>query len=230
MDPIQVARILEIPVPNRRLGRHLQHDPRSRTFRVTRLPKLETKAWKRHGRIFDQAALGSCTGMAMAGVLMTEPFYRSGTDLVEDDAVELYELATRLDCIPGSYPPDDTGSTGLAVAKAAKRRGFLARYEHAFGLTDALHALQHGPILAGLPWYDSFDDPYGIGAELVITADAQARGGHEVEISEIDVEAKIVRGPNSWGEGWGERGYFSMTWSTLRRLLGEQGDVVRPIL
>ncbi len=106
-----------------RLGRHIEHDERSKNFAVARLttaPKSAT--FKRNCPAFDQGNLGSCTGNAMAGVLMTDPFWKAGRLLTESDAVRLYSEATHLDKIRGSYPPEDTGSSGLNFLSQAKKR------------------------------------------------------------------------------------------------------------
>ena len=227
MQTILTGQIDEKPVVGKPLGRHLQHDEASRSYRVTRHPApLESRKWKRHGRIFTQQE-GSCTCQALVGALMTEPLYTPEIILDESHAIELYRQATRLDTIPGAYPPDDTGSTGLAAAKAAKREGYISGYTHAFGLADTLHALQRGPILLGITWYDSFDIPRGPDAELVIAANAEERGGHEVEINEIDVACEMVRGPNSWSDDYGDEGYFTISWKTLAVLLKNGGDVIQ---
>ena len=55
-----------------RLGRHVEHNPQSRAFSVG-TAAVKTVTYRRHGKAFDQGELGSCTGNAMAGVLMTEP-------------------------------------------------------------------------------------------------------------------------------------------------------------
>ena len=39
----------------------------------------------------------------------------------EGFAVKLYEDATVVDGYPGEYPPDDTGSSGLAICKVSQR-------------------------------------------------------------------------------------------------------------
>jgi len=207
-----------------RLGRHVEHDPASKAFATTHATAPLVSAL--HARTvlpFDQGELGSCTGNAMAGLLSTAPF---SLELTEDDAVTLYKAATKLDKIPGHYPPDDTGSSGLAVAKAAHNRGWLRAYHHAFTLHAALASLGRVPTIAGINWYEGFDRP-GSHGELLIAG--SVRGGHEVELLGIDVEAQTVRGCNSWGPDWADHGYFTMSFATLDRLLSELGDVIVPV-
>jgi hypothetical protein len=161
----------------------------------------------------------------MAGLLMTEPFWVRGRVLTEKDAVALYKAATKLDSISGSYPPDDTGSTGLAVMKAAVKAKYITGYAHTFSLDQLLGSLVLGPGILGINWYDSFDDPKPDG-ECPLTSGAKVRGGHEVELFGIDAAKKRVWCYNSWGPTWGGRknGSFYFSLKTLTRLLGEQGD------
>lgn len=210
----------------RPLGRHVEHDPASRNFAAARATKRKTVLHKRTRAPFDQGDLGSCTGNAMCGVLVTQPWKHSR--LSERTAVELYELATTLDNAPGAYPPDDTGSSGLAVCKAAKQLEYISAYHHAFGIDHALDALVLAPVIIGISWYTSFDTPDENGV-IEIADGATVRGGHEVELLGIDVDAETVTGINSWGTGWGAKGRFTMSWATLARLLAEQGDVTVPV-
>lgn len=211
----------------RPLGRHVEHDPASRNFAAARATKRKTVLHKRTRAAFDQGDLGSCTGNAMCGVLVTQPWKHSR--LSEKTAVELYELATTLDNAPGAYPPDDTGSSGLAVCKAAKQLEYISAYHHAFGIDHALDALVLAPVIIGISWYTSFDTPDENGV-IEIADGATVRGGHEVELLGIDVDAETVTGINSWGPSWGPlKGRFVMSWATLAQLLAEQGDVTVPI-
>jgi len=220
-----VFQISELVVPDRRLGRHIEHDPRSRNFPAAVAP-ISDVMHARHGKPFNQGDLGSCTGNAMAGALMTAPYYVSGRTLNEKGAVQLYEQATKLDQIAGSYPPDDTGSTGVAVAKAAKKDGYISAYAHAFGLQHGLGALTIAPVITGINWYDSFDQPLDTG-ECPLGSDASVRGGHEVELFGIDTENQRVWAYQSWGATWGGLGNGTFWWSyqTWERLLSENGDV-----
>lgn len=231
-QPTQVAvrLIPERRIPGRPLGRHVEHDPRSRRHAHQATGATLVKVlWHRFGLPLNQGQLGSCTGNALTGVLNTSPEHVAGQKLfTEHTAVSLYELATTLDNIPGQYPPTDTGSSGLAICKAAKQRGLIAGYKHAFTLADALDALQHGPVITGVNWYTSFDtpDPTGI---VEITPGATVRGGHEFEVLGYDPVTDLVTAENSWGPTWGQRGRFRFTSKTWGRLLSEQGDVTIPV-
>jgi hypothetical protein len=207
-----------------KLGRLLEHDPRSRNFAAARAPELVTVLHKRRHRPFDQGNLGSCTGMAMTGLLDTKPFRHNF--LSERTALRFYKWATANDNNPGQYPPDDTGSSGLAVAKAALHYRYIISYAHAFGLQHALEALGICPVITGVNWYSSMDVPDANDGGLVrISPDASIRGGHEFEVLGNDVERQRVRCAQSWGREWGDHGYFELEWATWDRLLSEDGDV-----
>lgn len=211
-----------------RLGRHVEHDPRSRAFSAG-TAAIKTIRHVRHGKAFNQGDLGSCTGNAMAGVLMTEPLWVRGRALTETNAVALYKVATKLDNIRGRYPPEDTGSSGVAVMKAAVQAHYIAGYAHTFSVGHLLGSLVLSPGILGVNWYDSFDNPKPDG-ECPLPASATIRGGHEVELFGIDAEKKRVWCYNSWGPTWGGRknGTFYFSWKSLERLLGEQGDATFP--
>lgn len=219
-----------------RLGRHVEHDTRSLAFAVEnmleRLLPAKTVEWQRFSPILDQGDIGSCTGNAMAGWLGCWPHVRDAADadaFDEDAALKLYELATRLDHVPGQYPPDDTGSSGLAVAKAAKQLGYISGYGHALSVDGLLHALQTAPVIVGVPWFQGFDRPDSSG---VVKPTGTIRGGHEFLIRGYEhgqTEAtSMLLADNSWGSAWGVRGSFLFSVATWRVLAANQGDVTIP--
>lgn len=233
---MKVRRIPEVPVEGKPLGRHVRHDPRSRAFPAAAGPRsaLVSVRHVRHIPVLTQT-IGSCTGNGAEGAAGTSPLFEAlpadlparptgDADVDEQQAIALYSRATQFDDYDGEYPPTDTGSDGLSVAKAAKEAGLISGYKHAFSLDAALTALQSGPVLTGVNWYSTFDDPADDGT-ISVGRYARVRGGHEFVVDELDVERKRVGFTNSWGPSWGVEGRAYMSWDTWERLLGEDGDV-----
>jgi hypothetical protein len=210
------------------LGRLVEHDPRSKDYPARRLtgpPK--SVLWPHLAPVLDQGDLGSCTGNALAQCLNTAKFKRSRSRyLTETQARNLYSLATRLDDIPGQWEPDDTGSSGLAVAKAGVQLGYLTAYRHAFGFDHFLDAIQQQPVIAGTNWYDGMFSP---DANSYITPSGDVAGGHEYLVLGANMRWKYVTILNSWGPGWARKGRARIRFDDFQRLLDEDGDVTAPI-
>jgi hypothetical protein len=218
-----------------RLGRHVEHDPRSRGYALSEdlLPGTYSSAVHIINiPVLDQGQVGSCTGHAAEALAGTDPLYggiplslvarpTGDAGLDHQQAVALYSAATRLDSIQGVYPPSDTGSTGLAVAKAAQKAGLISGYQHAFSLDAALKALSVMPLIVGVNWYEGFDRPDASG---LVSISGSVRGGHEFLLYGIDGPGQRVLARNSWGESYGARGCFSFSFDDFGRLLSEQGD------
>ncbi len=226
-DDIIKIHLPEQIVEGRRLGRHVEHDPRSRGFSAERAPKVVSVQHQATGLPLDQGSIGSCTANALCGALDSAPDYSASTPLAEPDAVRVYELETKLEGKP--YPPNDPGGSGLMVCKAAKELGLIASYKHAFGLQHALEALVLRPVITGISWYTSFDTPDPKTGLVEIAAGATVRGGHEIVADGIDAENELVWFWNSWGTQFALGGRFCMAFGTWERLLAEQGDVTVPV-
>jgi hypothetical protein len=223
-----------------RLGRHREHDPRSRAYavepaaagKVDRSPIL----WDRYSAILDQGDIGACTGNAMAGWLGCAPHCTSKADAAQYDetfALKLYSLATRLDRIPGYYSPgdpdsQDAGSSGLAVAKAARKLALIRSYGWAFSLNGLIHALRSGPVIVGVPWFSGMDHPDRNG---LIEATGEIRGGHEFLIRGWQPSGPldgVFTADNSWGPSWARNGSMFFTAKTWTELAAQQADVTVP--
>ncbi len=223
-----------------RLGRNLWLDGRSVEHMIENDVREMGKhfndvVWDRVLPVLDQGQLGSCTGNAGTGALGTQPFYDAvgrrvlPTDPAEAEkfAVELYSDATKIDGYKGEYPPDDTGSSGLAICKVLKRRGAVKGYRWARSAYGFLRLLQDGPVLQGMPWYEAFFEPDAHG---FIDADphwstSKLAGGHEVEAVGVELDTgdafnSVITYVNSWGAGWGDSGRFRMRLRTYEKLDG----------
>ena len=210
-----------------RLGRHIEHDPAILAYAAAGWPwrHIHDVQWTRRCPVLDQGALGSCTGHTAAGWLGTDTSQRQGrADVDEDLAVELYSAATRLDRFPGTYPPDDTGSSGLAAAKALRQARYCVRYTHAFSLRAALTALQHGPIMVCMGWTESMYDPDPDGRVHPSGPDV---GGHEIPADELAGDE--IWFTNSWGILWGVAGRFYLTRGDFAERMRNRGDITVPI-
>lgn len=217
------------------LGRHIRHDPRSRNFAAPR--KAEPTRDKRHhryGSVLNQGQLGACTGFTGAHNLNSAPMRSIFTLLKSptfkaEDAISFYSGATARDPFPGVYPPDDTGSSGLAVAQELQARGHVKLYEWAFGFQHGLGVISQRPLMQGSYWTYNMFYPTIDGQVRPTGGDA---GGHEYLWMGVELRSKTTRSDNrswflnSWGAEWGLNGYFWMTWDDHEALLARDGDLV----
>jgi hypothetical protein len=204
--------------PGRRLGRHLHHDPKSLDYPMAdfldRSVPLASRRWMRKLPALDQGNLGSCTGNACTGHLATHPLHMpsgwKGLHYNEATAVDLYSLATQIDEFPGQYPPEDTGSSGVGVLKAAQQKGWIDNYFWGFSLDDALRWLsQKSTIIVGTIWTDQMFTPDANG---FLIPKGSVAGGHEYELTALTItdstpgqEQGWVEMENSWTPSWGKR-------------------------
>jgi hypothetical protein len=213
-----------------RLGRHVNHDPRSRSYPVREAAPIVSVQHERHIPIFDQGDLGSCTGNAGIGCLGTGPFYTALANawepsyylFDESGAVSCYGDATRADSYAGAYPPDDTGSDGLSVAKVLKAKGEISGYQHAFSLGQGLQALMTRPVIVGVDW---MQDMFSPDAEGIVHPTGALAGGHEFVWDGYDKPRGLCWFTNSWGGGWSVGGRFAMPAEEFGTLLARDGDV-----
>lgn len=223
------------------LGRHVEHDPRSRAFSLddqVRELSIVSGAWDVYVPVLDQDGVGACVGFATDAAVGSGPLYRALNDaqatavMGNAQGFQFYSWATQEDEFPGSWYPDgtgtDTGSSGLGGAKAAQKHGFIKGYLHAFSFEAFVKSIQIAPVIVGVNWYDSMFYPDADG-EVKITKDAQVAGGHEFMIYGAKVVGTKITflAQNSWGMSWGINGRFTLSDATMTRLLGEQGDVTQ---
>jgi hypothetical protein len=235
-----------------RLGRHMALDARSLAYTIEReladSVALPIRPAEHVAPIppLDQGRLGSCTGnagtyaiAALAGTDLLPDVHLGlaglssfGGDGNEEFALELYHEATQDDGFPGTYPPDDSGASGLGVCRALQATGMVKAYVWATTLRGVGHLLQRGGVLLGTPWYNAWFDP---GADGFVDADpgwarSGVAGGHEIYIEALEAwderepHNSVIRFRNSWGPAWGDGGSGRMRLSSYV-LLHRQQDV-----
>jgi hypothetical protein len=209
-----------------RLSRHVEHDDRSRDHALT-VGAIDRSAWvSKRVRIYDplpnpNQTIGNCTGCAQMMLFNTVGNRVAGRVLSMPMAIKNYELSTQLDGISGTYPPDDTGSTGLAAAKASQQLGLGLGYQWIFdGADGVVQAIQQGrSVAAGTKWLQSmFTNPYSSGKPLEVTGDVA--GGHEYVLHGYDASRDYVLG-RCW---WGTFRDFWIRRTDLDNLLRDSGD------
>ena len=149
--------VVKYPRTDRRLGRCVEHDSRSWDFQarsVKKPPDIDV-IWEDRAPVLDQWNLGGCVGWTGADILNTEIFKpvrdkcNAGAYFNDFNGKTFYHLSTVNDSIVGIYPPDDTGSSGLGLAKALKKVGYVTSYNHVFAWNSYLTWIAKQPLAVG---------------------------------------------------------------------------------
>ena len=218
-----------IPSTDYRLGRHVVHDPRSRSYSL--LPPttfIDREQWRsKKVRVYDprpnpNQCHGECGGVSKCIQLNAVGNRRKGRVLNMDDAHKIYSLATTLDPWPGSYPPIDTGTSALATCKAAQELGYGGPYWWIFNGADGIiAAIQKGwTVNCGTNWENNmfYPDPNQRG---LVTLGGGNAGGHLWTAIGYDRKFDEVIGVCWWGEGFRE---FRISRTDLDILMADDGD------
>ncbi len=229
------------------LGRHLRHDPASREYPARRVgPRAarRDRRWRNLSRRkLYQGDVGACTGFTGAQALNSLPHKAKGSRLLtNEDGFSFYAGATGRDPWAGTWPPDDTGSSGLAVALELRARALITGFEHAFGYEHGVAALAYAPLMQGTVWTEAMFRPDPDGRARIDGAEV---GGHEYLWLGLQV-GSTPADDRSWflnhwedeaaGDYWGTDargrqgpggGYFYLTRADHEELLGRNGDLIR---
>lgn len=206
-----------------KLGRQKVHDPRSRSFAMG-IP-VNQSTWKsKLIRIYDPVVNpnqchGECTGCANSMMLNSEGNRHPAQVLNLNYAHKVYTLASKLDPFEGSWPPIDTGSSGLAAAQAAQRLGTGGAYRWLFGGADeVVQTIMTGrTVSVGTWWYEGLMRK---DSNLNVAPTGKRVGGHQYVVRGYDKprDAVIIR---CW---WGSYRDAYLKRSSLNDLLLDGGD------
>ncbi len=76
-------------------------------------------------------------------------------------------------------------------------------------------------MVLGTNWYDSMFEPDDAG---FIEPEGRLAGGHAWVIDGVNTRSRFFRMKNSWGRGWGNRGFALISFEAVARLLAEDGE------
>lgn len=184
------------------LGRQMVHDPRSRSFPTG--VTVDRSTWKNKKiRIYDplvnpNQCHGECTGCAKSMEFNAVGNRVQGQVLSMDDAHQIYSLASLLDPFTGAWPPDDTGSSGIAAAQAAQKRGLGGEYRHVFGGADEIVQLiqSNRVVNVGTWWYYDMLRPNEFN---IIEPTGNMVGGHQYVAHGYEKKRDLVLLRCWWG-------------------------------
>jgi C1A family cysteine protease len=190
----------------------------------------------------DQGNIGSCTGHAITSAI--EIILKKKGKALELSRLFVYyqerllEGTTRIDA--GAYLRDGikacytwgtpqerlwayntrlfaTKPTPAAYSEALTRK--ITRYERCTNFDSVKAALATGnPVVVGFTVYSSFmsSTVTRTGKMTYPTAREKSMGGHAVCLVGYDDSRGVFIAKNSWGSGWGDRGYFYMPYQVIQ--------------
>lgn len=207
-------------------------DEKSKDFGVREiLPKesiISSSSWS-YGPQLDQGREGACVGFAFTHGLLAkplpidpEPEIMPATKLAQS----IYRNAQKIDEWPGH---DYDGTSILAGAKIARRRGYIAEYRWCFTIEDIRDTILNvGPVVAGVLWNRHLSFPMHSG---LVHLGSDLGNGHAILIDGYfpnmkfgNVEHEVFRFKNSWGSSYGIGGSAFIKAADLKKLLDAGGE------
>jgi len=194
---------------------------------------------KQDAPIYDQGKLGSCTGNAIASMFQFVNKKTNNVDFVPSRLFIYYNERKKMGTTnrdSGAYLRDGMKSIAKkGVCKETptwpyditkfKQKPPQAAYNEALNyqairyqrlgsnITTMKQCLADGyPFVFGFTTYESFrsSDVTKTGIVPMPKPSEKTRGGHAVMAIGYDDDAKMLIVRNSWGTGWGDKGYFYM--------------------
>lgn len=210
-----------------RFGRRFAPDARDKRFQIPRVAVpagVTQRTWFTRD-VFDQGYTSACVAYAGVGWLVAGPV-RNVKEPPE--FAELYRACQLIDEWPGE-DPEVEGTSVRALMRVLKSRGYVSEYRWAWTLEPVVnHILTSSPVVLGTTWYSGMMEP---DAEGFVHATGELVGGHAYLGIGASLNKKCPDGSRgaarcvqSWGEGWGQRGRFWLSFTDLARLLAEDGE------
>jgi len=217
----------------------------TRDYKYQNIPMLTPNIvdLRRHcSPIENQGNLGSCTGQAIAGAIELLNKRNGKYKDISRLFIYYYErlILGTINYDSGAYIRDGIKATNhygasleslwphdirkfrqqpVVEARNDALNRKVTRYERINNINECFNALSNGyPIIMGFKVYSSFmsgnvtktgNMPYPN------TRREKLLGGHAVLLVGYDKTKKVFIARNSWGAGWGDRGYFYMPFNVV---------------
>lgn len=191
----------------------------------------------------NQGNLGSCTGQAIAGAiellnnkvqryrdisrLFIYYFNRTFINTVDYDSGAyirdgIKTCFTYGACLENLWPYDISKfrirPNSNAMSDALRRK--ITRYERVLNFDGCINALDNGfPIIVGYYVYSSFMSSILTRTGMMPYPNTRIEkllGGHAVLLVGYDTRRSVFIARNSWGNKWGDKGYFYMPFEVIK--------------
>lgn len=187
----------------------------------------------------NQGRCGSCWTFSTTAALESYLLIRAPSAVVPDNAEQLLLSCSGAGSCAGGWPtmvsayiartgvPPEPyfpyeGTNGRCTDARAGWQEAAAKIGSYAGVAKTVAALkhalvQHGPLPTTFSVYQDF---YSYKSGVYSYATGKFIGRHAVLIVGYDDAERCFIVKNSWGEGWGERGYFRVAYSELDSVMG----------
>lgn len=187
--------------------------------------------------IRDQGNVGSCvghgiganlTGWAMSQKMFTEWFsptwIYNGARFIEGSLAQdigaypkdALNWIVNKGCLLEHFWPYNPNAVDTAVPPSkfnteALKFPVVSYYRITGGVNAICDAIANGYYVSiGTPWYDTWMNVPSTGILPVVTIKNVVLGGHETCLFGYNQTTKLFNGMNSWGVGWGNKGFYQM--------------------
>jgi hypothetical protein len=181
----------------------------------------DIRYWNASGWWGDQGMTSQCTIYAWLHVMHDGPITHRGILAPMANPTLLYQKGQDIDGTPRSDV--DSGLTSDASAQVMLKEGYIGEYRWARDVDEVVECIRvAGPGTLGSWWPEGMDDPDPLTGFVTYTG--RKRGGHQYKVDGVNTRRRFFRMKNSWGRGWGRKGFAYLSFDTMRAILEDGGE------